>query len=491
MSGLLGRGPSDGGRGWGRTAISVLAVAALGVLVGYQYLQPDKRVLAVSAALVLFGVAWRIDLVSGIGVLLLALPFPRETVFGSTNLAFILLLLVIWLLRFTQRTAPGPRHTPFDAPLAAVVLAGVLSFYNLDTVDHLGRALMNFNLFIACILMFYLIVNNVRREDDLRRLVTFQVASIGVVYLFCLWELAFPAHQLIPGWIDLRNINAESVVEKTYRIGGPWYDYEQLSEYVAINIPLFIFLIAQARSMTRRVVFSIFLFASILIIFATVTRGGVASLAVGLAYLLYLVRRRVQIVPFTIIGGLAAALLAAVSAYLSRFTVAGDLTARFQQTHFVGWIPDSRAEVWPQAWGRMLEHPLIGHGPVYTSERGLKVWFWPHDLYLYVGNCYGFLGLSLFVWFLWKLWKSSTPRTDRLDDPDYSKAFLLMAHVQLLIFVVDEIKIEYLRNPVYMFQPWVFFSTLAAASLVASRARVESPARAVRPSARAPLPARV
>jgi len=56
-------------------------------------------VIAVLAAAVMFGITWRIDLVSGIGVLVLALPYPRGTVFGSTNLALVLLLVVIWLLR--------------------------------------------------------------------------------------------------------------------------------------------------------------------------------------------------------------------------------------------------------------------------------------------------------------------------------------------------------------------------------------------------------
>ena len=41
--------------------------------------------------------------IPGLGVLVMTLPYPRGTAFGNTNLALILILLVIWLLRVTQR----------------------------------------------------------------------------------------------------------------------------------------------------------------------------------------------------------------------------------------------------------------------------------------------------------------------------------------------------------------------------------------------------
>src|SRR5258707_734740 len=102
--------PED--RDWLRLILSIVGIIGIGVLAGYQYMMPDKRVLGVAAAVVLFGVAWRLDLVSGIGILVLAVPFPRNTSFGSSTLAFILLLMVVWLLRYSQRDAAAPRRTP-------------------------------------------------------------------------------------------------------------------------------------------------------------------------------------------------------------------------------------------------------------------------------------------------------------------------------------------------------------------------------------------
>jgi O-antigen ligase len=175
---------------------------------------------------------------------------------------------------------------------------------------------------------------------------------------------------------------------------------------------------------------------------------------------------------------------------VAKHTEAADILTRFTGTHFVGWMPDTRAEVWPEAWERMMQHPIIGHGPLYLAERGIKLWYWPHDLYLYVGNCYGFVGLGAFLWILWTLWRMSTPQTDRLNHPEFAKALQLVTRVQLAIFLVDEIKIEYLRNATYQFQVWVFFSMLAATSMIATRAPAGSLAPAVRPPAGAPFPAR-
>src|SRR5262245_31527053 len=118
VSGLAGR------------LLNVLLVVAGGVLLGQQYVHPNKRVLPVLVGLIASGLAWRVGMVAGLGVLMVALPFPRGTVFGNTNLALILILLVIWLLRITQRQSPPPRRSPFDVPIVGLLIMYVLSFYN-------------------------------------------------------------------------------------------------------------------------------------------------------------------------------------------------------------------------------------------------------------------------------------------------------------------------------------------------------------------------
>ncbi len=461
------------------TVLGLLAVVGLGVLTGYQYLMPDRRILSVAAAIVLLGVAWRVDIVSGIGIVLLTLPFPRYTVFGSSSLAFILLLGIAWLLRVTQREAHPPRRTPIDAPLGLLILAYVLSFYNVDSADHFGKALVIAITFLATVILYYLITSNVRSETALRRLHLFMVVSIATIYLFCLWELVFPGHELIPGWIDLRNEGVElAEVNRAVRIGGPWTDYELLSEFAALSLVFFIFLMAQARSTSRRVIFGVLGLISVLIEFATVTRGGSTALVIGLLYLAYLVRRHLRIVPVIIFGVLIALTIGTMYVLLRKYTTIGDLFSRFGGTHLVNGMPDSRAATWPQAWERWMTHPLLGGGPLYTAERGLRLWYWPHDLPLFIGNCFGFLGFGAYTWMIVNLWRACRPLTDDLTHGSYAAAYTIALRVQLVIFLVDEIKIEYLRNLNYQYQVWVMFSMIATTWAIARGATVPEPTRA-------------
>jgi O-antigen ligase len=140
-----------------------------------------------------------------------------------------------------------------------------------------------------------------------------------------------------------------------------------------------------------------------------------------------------------------------------------------------GLVPDTRAKVWPDAWNRIFEHPLIGHGPNYSSLSGTHYYAWPHCLYLYVANNVGFIGLAVFLWLLWTFFRMSRPTTDDLRGGDYVRSYMIVAHVQMLVFMVDQIKIEYLRNENYQFQVWMMFALITAGYQVARAA--EGPGR--------------
>ncbi len=456
------------------TLIAALAVVGAGVLLGQQIMAPDKRTLAVFAAIAVVGLAWRVNLLVGIGVLMLALPYPRSTVFGSTNLAFILILLIIWLLRMSQRMAPLPQRTPVDAPVAGLLIAYVVSFYNIRNSAHLEHALTNTYLFVGCVLLFYLVVNAIRSSEDLKRWHLFQCAAMLPVLLFSVWELNHQGQVFIPGWLDLslgEGLPSQGIQLHGQRVGGPFFDYELLCEYCALNILLLIFLLAQARTASRKVLMAGLMVLTTFIMFCTVTRGGFVALALGLGYMLWHIRRRLAFVPFAIIVVGTIAAFIGMNYYVSHFTNAADLWSRLAGTQFKGWMPEARAKTWPMAWERMLQHPIIGYGPFYAGQIGTTIYFWPHCLYLYLGNLVGFVGLSFFFWLAGVLWNITRPQSDRLDDPNYTRGFLLVGHVQLVTFLVDEIKIEYLRNQTYQFQVWLLFAPIVAAHLVLRRER--------------------
>jgi O-antigen ligase len=468
-------------RDWVATVLGVLTVIAAGILIGIQYVTPDKRVLAVMMAVLVFGVAWRISMVAGIGLLVLALPYPRGTVFGNTNLALILLLMMIWLLRMMNDRTLLPRRTFADVPVLGLLTAYVVSFYNIDPA-HLAQGFGNFFVFVACIGVFYLVVNNIHTSQHLARLHVFQTISIVMVCLLGVWELNNPGGVVIPGWIVFGASTAMALNLHDVRIGGPFFDFELLSEYCGLNALLMVFLLSQARSTTRRTIYAGVLVLVVFIMFATVTRGAAVALILAVLYLLWLVRKRLSFVSLVMVLSAAIVGIAAMNFYVANFTRSGDLLARItdpQSLRFVGVMPEARSGTWSEAFERMMLHPIIGHGPHYEISRGTSFWYWPHNLYLYIGNLVGFVGLGFFLWLMGSLWLRSRPIVDRLSHPNYAAAFLIVAHAQLVLFLIDQLKIEYLRNPIYSFQVWLMFATIVAAYRIA---RNEQAATATPPS---------
>jgi len=466
---------------WRGRIFAALAIVGIGALLGLQYVYPNKRVIQVLAAMIVAGIAWRVSLVWGLGLLVLTVPFPRGTVFGNTNVALILILLMLWLLRVTLRLSAPPRRTPLDIPIVGMLIAYVVSFNNIASAQDLSPALQNMQLLVACVLMFYIIVGSLRTEQDLQRFHVFQAVSLLSICLVALYELSHPGRSFIPGWINFPEVQGQTLNLKNYRVGGPFLDFELLAEFSAINLLLVVFLLARARSKTRVFVFGGLFLLCVFILFATVTRGAIVSLAAAVGYLVWIVRRRVRLVPLAA-GLIAVALLFVVmNFYVANYTHSGDMIARLVSSQFVGVVPEARVEAWAGAWERFLQHPIIGHGPYYSQMTGTRVWFWPHNGYLFMANITGLVGLGFFLWLLGRLWWISRPVVDTLRHPGYAASFLTVAHAQLVVFLVDETKIDFLRNPIYQFEVWILFASIAATHLIVRDQRRAAPLSAPRP----------
>lgn len=457
---------------WLDRLFQLLLILGLGVLIGQQYMAPDKRIIQVAAAAIVVGVAWRLDMVSALGVLILMLPFPRGTTFGNTNFAFILMLLVIYLLRLSQREVPRPERSPSDGPVLAFLLIVIVSFYNIPNMRHLGFAIQQFQLFVGTLLLFFLIQQNIRSVKQLQRLLLFQTVVILTLGLVAIWELNNPGGKLVPGWIEFTATISDDFSMKNLRVGVTFFDYELLADFCGLNLLFLSFMLLRARSVSSRLAYGVILVLTLFVLFSTVTRGPLVSLAVALGYMAWKMRRRLQIVPVTITACIILAAFFAMNFYVANFTHSGNLLDRMEKTEMVGWMPDSRAGAWTDAWTRALEHPLIGHGPYYSPERGgIKFWYWPHNLYLYIANNVGFIGLGIFFAILYSFWKLTRSNANSLTDPDFVESYLFIARAQLVYFMVDQIKIEYWRNPTYQFQVWLLFAFWVAAGRLAERQR--------------------
>jgi O-antigen ligase len=447
-------------------AFGLILLAVLGALLGIQFWTPNKRVIPVVAVALVFGVAWRLSMAAAVNVLVFVLPYPKGTVFGSTNLAFILVVLVIWLLRLSLRTTAPARSSPLDLPILGMLLWGILSFYNVRMELVLAQALQNFVTFVACVVLYYLIINCVRTQADLQRLHAAQLVTALSVFLVATWELHNPEKVLIPGLLDFSGTHGNEFNTINVRVGASFRDYELLSEYCGL---LFLFMILQlvrARSQTRRALLGVFCLFNVYTLFTTVTRGVIVSLAATLPYVFFVVRRRLNPIRFMAAVSLILALAIGMNFVVAHYTNSGNLFERLSETKVVhGFVPVAREGTWTNGWNRALVHPILGQGPYYGEIPGYTN-VWPHNVYLFIANLYGFPGLGFYLMLLAGLVMILRPVVDDLRHESYADAYLIIARAQLFMFMINELKIDYLRNPIYQFQVWQFFGMWTAAYLV-------------------------
>ncbi len=453
------RGPGE--HAFLRTLVLGVVVIGLAVFAGMQIATPDKRVIQVLAALVLVFFAFRLDSVSALAIATLFLPFPKPTSYGNTNVTFVLLIFIVWLYRVTTKRVPPPQRIPAMVPIALLVMSYLISFYNVEPA-HIAVAWTKFLAFLSYLLLAYMVVNIVRTESDVRRILFMQLVSCTLVCLFGLYELTHPGSVLVPGWIEFTDTLAQGT-----RIGSTFLDYELFGEYCALNVILQVFLFTRATSTSRKVAVALCMALTGFCLFATVTRGAMLTMFVGIAYLTWMSRKRINFQQFVIGASLLVALFLGGDFLLSMTGHSGSVINRLERTEFVGGVPDSRVGAWAYATKYISEHPLIGHGTYYSIEKGLEQRWWPHNLYLYYASIVGLIGLAFFLWFLWELWKVSRPTAPSVAAGSYLQGARLAFRVMLVQFMADQTKIEYLRNERYSFFVWFFFGLVVAVSTAA------------------------
>jgi hypothetical protein len=460
-----------------------VSLLVTGVVLGIQYWTPNKRIIPVVVVLLVFGVAWRLSMAAAVNVLVLLLPYPKGTVFGNTNLAFILIMFVIWLLRLSLRMSPRARSSPINLPIFGLILWYVLSFYNVRDDYALERALQAFEMFLGCVLMYYLIINSVRTQRDLERFHTAQVFTALGVFFIAAWEARHAGKVLIPGLLDFSSTIGHDFNTRDVRVGASFRDYELLSEYCGLFFLLTVFRWIRARSNTQRALFTLFAVFNVYTMFTTVTRGVFVALAVVIPMILYTIRRHLNPVRFITAAAAITVLAIGMNFLVASYTNSGDLFERMAETKLVhGVVPEAREAPWRNAWERSLVHPILGQGPYYGELPGHEIW-WPHNVYLYIANLVGYPGLLFYLMILFGLFTMLRPVVDDLRHASYADAFLIVARAQLVMFALNELKIDFLRNPNYTFQVWLMFSTWTAAYLVSRDEGVRSGFHA------APLPA--
>jgi hypothetical protein len=444
--------------------LGILAfIAAAGALVGSQIAQPKKRVIEAIGGLILVYLIWNFSALSALWLLVIIYPFPFAISAGNSTFVFVVIVFIIYLIRVSAKTSTIRSDRWFGLPIVLMVMSYVVSFYNFQVSPEILRfGLIHTANFLAAILFFFMIINFVDDEKKLHATVRISMITCVLILLFTVLEMLFPGRQLIPGWLYTEH--KARLVMKGIRMGGPFKDFELTAEYFAMNVPIIIFLAVRARRLLTRSFFIFLLVADLVMLFSTLTRGALMSLSVGMIYMAYVARKDLGIVRLVSYGSALVALAFVIDTLVARYTISGSLFARMLTTTFEsGVVPENRVAAWGGAIERGFEHPFIGHGPGWDFSKGLESGLWPHNAYLYYFNITGLFGLAAFVFLLVRLLQASlTGSRSSLVHAPFPAAFMKVLHVSLVIFIIDQVKIDYLRNDIYMYFVWFFFGMIAA-----------------------------
>lgn len=451
---------------------NMILALAIGALVGTQIYNPNKRTIEAIAGVGLLILLWNFSTLAALWAVIIMYPFPFAISWGSSNEVFMIIILLVVLLRVSTGENKILLDKKIRLPVILMALSYVFSLNNTDPGLMRLSLIAIFNFFSAAAFMI-LIISFVDTEEKLRRTVDMMMVSAALVIAFTILETIFPGRTIIPNWLYTRH--PTKLIVKGLRMGGPFHDYELNAEFFTLSAFMIFLMFIRSKRTLFKALFGALLLIDLFMMFTTITRGAFFALIAGTGYLLFLSRKELNIVriSYIIIG--FTLVLFIMEGIVANYTTSGSLFQRVLATTFDrGLVPTNRVLTWGGAIERGLEHPIFGNGAGWDFVSGLSKGYYPHSLYLYYFNITGLFGLATFVWLMYMIVKSTVPALRvSLTASSFPEAFLKILHVVIAVFLFDQIKIEYLRNTIYIYFIWLLFGLAIATHNIVMKQRKE------------------
>lgn len=463
--------------------ILVPLAMVLGAFVAMQFFQLTPRYVKLLVGVAFLVAVVRLPMPRAVTLFCLVFPVPTFIFLADTNVLFIGLLCLMWLIRRMRREAPPPVSTTIDWALCIYLGVHVFSFINISNPVNLGYAGAVMQFIVAGVVLFWLIVNAIRTERDLQTLLQALCWTASFVYLSAIVEWLGKGAQLVPEWFLFRGGHT---IVKDARIGGIFGFHGLLADWSAMMFFLHVTMAARTQRRIARIAYVALAALSLLMIGISVNRGGAIIFILGGVMYLWYIRRHLKwplIFLWTVgIVGIGGLLGIASGAFTDRFLLLG----RIAGTQFQRGIPDTRIQAWTLVMEKIPDHWFIGHGPYYDLEGGRTFGvLWPHSAYLFYLYSTGILGLATFLWIVLKLYVKTRPGSHvNFRRVPISHAALALGHIWIVMFATAQIRDEHQRGNVYVYVMWMTFAVAIAArqirrdSLRRARAAAAVPASA-------------
>lgn len=393
----------------------------------------------------LFFAAYSLPQIVGSTVLLVMIPVqPVDTRVGSAN---VLLAFVIFLAMLLRR---GEVRLPLLRQILILLFCYLLSMSFVPPSLYEQHAIYMIAL-ISAILVFWIAYDLTFRYRSLRGIIAVLLAINLVVIVYCAIQLYVGPGQKV-SFFGINELTMERARWDS-RLTGPFAATGLTSEYLVIMV----FVILHQVFFTKKAWIRRGLIAlatvDLSFLIATGNRGGFLTLLGGSMIFLWLFRKELggQRVVKLLISGTV--MLTLVSVIVVSYTDFDRLFSRLSDTTFEEGVPDTRQVVWPMVWKKIIQRPLLGHGPRYsmlgarTGEQyeGYEHEPYPHNLYLFLLSTVGLIGLIAFMNLtirpLYRCWQTMSLSNLSLEHAAFAKTGVVV----MIVFFVDQLKIEFMR----------------------------------------------
>lgn len=413
--------------------------------------------------------------------LIFYIPISFRSLSGTLSL-YLIAMLTLWTLIDAIKVDEN-RSFSFDSLLIVLIfIASSLSILNADDLSLFyrseGRIRLDYNYLsllavFASIGVYIMTKRFVDTEEKLLKLISFTVISGSIATFAGYLQIVNPGNTFIFKYIVI----GESI-KWSRRIAATMQGYEFLAEYSMILILFSMILFYISKTSMTRLLYAVIIINFLIVMTLTQVRGIYIAIVAALLYLTFLmlflgrVKTSFKILSYSL---LAITVLVGTILFIDFLKPGEGFTDRFKQFEAVDISKGNygtRTEVWDYGvkviQQMSLSEKIFGAGHKYfgVNAKHFKAGGWPHNLYFSYLIRDGVVGLFLLLCFFIWLYKESllaVYRAIRIDDrQEYFVAVIL--HLVLIIIVVDEFKIEFIRHDRSSTLIWLFFGIIAVNS---------------------------
>jgi O-antigen ligase len=221
---------------------------------------------------------------------------------------------------------------------------------------------------------------------------------------------------------------------------------------------------------------------NLVFLIATGNRGGFLTLIGGGGLFLYFFRKRlgaVKTVNILLVGTMALGIASYIVVYHTQFN---SLYQRLESTEFEEGMPDTRATTWQTSMSKIVEKPMLGHGPRlrlpddwiqdYPGHESIT---FPHNLYLYLLYTVGITGTVAYLLFFGLIARRFWKRASITTGDELSDGMAKLGTLMIILVAIDELKIEFLRFSTVDYLQFIFAFLAIFLATCDARTRPENP----------------